>query len=431
MKNIWRLSFFLPVALFAGCEKSELISLEDTKNTEKMISHTVDTIFGRYIIVLDESHNEGLRSVEGIKAYNQQVEFVKEEVTALANKFRLNKSKIRNVYAAALKGFTIELTASEYQKVKDDPYVLSIEPDIEITVPSHKINDPLTSDNTLKSSSSSQAASWGVAKVGGSQSAIGKRVWIIDSGVELNHPDLVVNTQLSKSFLSDDNSPDDKHGHGTHVAGIIAAKNNSIGVIGIAAGATVIAVRVLDENNSGALSEIIQGIDYVAANAAPGESVNHSIGPLTRIISTAWENAINGISDNQINIVLAAGNNHDDTQYYSPMRLQGARLLGYRFVVSAMEINNNFATFSNYGSSISYAAPGVSIYSTDIAANGYYSTKSGTSMAAPFLTGILTNEGNPSRAEYLPDRSNGYVNNDPDGFQDPIAYKTTWNKIIW
>src|SRR5678815_3248042 len=106
----------------------------------------------------------------------------------------------------------------------------------------------------------------------------GKTAWIIDSGIDFDHPDLNVDVKRSKSFLTGNTSADDENGHGTHVAGIIGAKNNNFGVLGVASGANLVSLRVLDKDGNGTLSSIIQALAYVNANGKAGDVVNMSIG---------------------------------------------------------------------------------------------------------------------------------------------------------
>ncbi len=105
-----------------------------------------------------------------------------------------------------------------------------------------------------------------------------KWIWIVDTGIDLTHPDLNVetNTAYAKSFVG--GSANDCNGHGTHCAGIAAAKNNTIGVIGVSAGARVVPVRVLNCQGSGSSSGILSGLNHVAANDEPGDAVNMSLG---------------------------------------------------------------------------------------------------------------------------------------------------------
>jgi subtilisin family serine protease len=228
-----------------------------------------------------------------------------------------------------------------------------------------------------------QVIPWGVARVGGAGNGTGKRVWVLDTGVDLDHPDLNVAETDNISFLTkgkDHASPDDFNGHGTHVAGTIAALNNDKDVIGVAAGATVASVRVLDKRGSGSWSGVIAGIDYVAANGNSGDVANMSLGGPK---NTAVNDAVEAAAEKGIIFSLAAGNESTNAETRSPASANHANI----YTVSAINDSDKFASFSNYGSPVDYAAPGVSVKS--LAIGGGISTKSGTSMAAPHVAGIL------------------------------------------
>jgi subtilisin family serine protease len=161
---------------------------------------------------------------------------------------------------------------------------------------------------------------------------------------------------------------------------------------------------VLDRRGSGSTSGVIAGVDYVAANASSSDVANMSLGGG---ISTSLDEAVLNASAH-LRFVLAAGNESDDADSHSPARVNGPNV----YTISAMDINDNWAYFSNYGPSVDYCAPGYSIQSTY--KNGGYATLSGTSMAAPHVCGLLLLTNNLS--------TDGFVNNDPDGDPDPIAH---------
>ena len=222
---------------------------------------------------------------------------------------------------------------------------------------------------------------WGVTRVGGGTSApaSGRRAWVIDSGVDLDHPDLVVDASRSATFVG--GSPDDENGHGTHVAGTIGARDNEIGMKGVAPGATIVSVRVLNRQGRGTNSGVIAGVEYVANNASAGDVANMSLGGG---VSSALDNAVIVAAAKGIHFTLAAGNEGDHGNNHSPARANGNNI----YTVAAFGSNGAFASFSNYGDPpVDYAAPGVSIKSTY--KNGGYATLSGTSMAAPHVAGIL------------------------------------------
>jgi subtilisin family serine protease len=244
---------------------------------------------------------------------------------------------------------------------------------------------------------------YGITRVGGPVDGTGKTAWVLDTGIDQDHPDLNVDTARSISFA--DNSPDDKNGHGTHVAGTIAAIDNDIDVVGVAAGATVVAVKVLGNSGSGSYSDVIAGVDHVAANAASGDSANMSLGGSP---SQAVDDAVIAAAGKGIRFAIAAGNSGADANNYSPARANHSNI----WTVSAIDSNDNFASFSNWGNPpVDCAAPGVSVLS--LRKGGGTTTYSGTSMAAPHVAGILL-FGSP--------KSDGTANNDPDGNPDPICH---------
>lgn len=255
----------------------------------------------------------------------------------------------------------------------------------------------------------SQSTPWGVARVGGPSdaSASAHKAWIIDSGIDLTHPDLNVDAADGASFLSSDSSLNDAFGHGTHVAGIIAARNNSIGVVGVAAGAQVVPVRVLDASGTGPDSGVIAALDYVYQHASAGDVANLSI--QADVVDTTMDDAVVALGAKGVFVTIAAGNNGAEASGYSPARANGANV----FTLSAFNARDTWASFSNYGPVIDWGEPGVNIPSTY--KNGGYATLSGTSMAAPHLAGILLVTGAA--------RSGGLVKRDPDGNPDQIGVK--------
>jgi subtilisin family serine protease len=198
----------------------------------------------------------------------------------------------------------------------------------------------------------------------------------------------------------------DENGHGTHVAGTIAAINNSIGVVGVAPGAPVVAVRVLNKRGSGSNSGVIAGVDYVSQTAAPGDVANMSLGGG---ISQALDDAVAAAAAKGIRFALAAGNDAANANGSSPARVNGPNI----YTVSAFGQGDVFASFSNFGNPpVDYAEPGVGILSTWLA--GGYNTISGTSMATPHLAGLLL---------VGPIRSGGTVIGDRDGNPDVIGVR--------
>ena len=200
-------------------------------------------------------------------------------------------------------------------------------------------------------------------------------VAIIDTGVDLNHPDLAGKIVAGYDFVNNDSIAQDDQGHGSHVAGIAAAvSNNGTGIAGISWGARIMPVKVLDSSGSGWTSDIAAGITWAADNGA--KVINLSLGGPTG--STTMESAVDYATSQGVLVVAAAGNSGDSSPQFPASY---ANVLA----VAATDSSNTRASFSSYGSFVDIAAPGVSIYST-IFDNGY-SSMSGTSMAAPHVAG--------------------------------------------
>jgi len=308
--------------------------------------------------------------------------------------------QVRHVYKKALRGFSVRASAQGIAKMRENnPAIRYCEQDQIVTTVQGK--KPGGGGGTT--TQPAQTVPWGIARVRGGAAGNFATAWVIDSGVQLNHPDLVVDSGRSRSFVSD-SSPADANGHGTHVAGTIAAIDNSIGVIGVAPGATVVSVRVLDRRGSGSNSGVIAGVDYVAANGRAGDVANMSLGGG---VSTALDTAVINAAATGIRFTLAAGNSATSATTSSPARANGPNV----YTVSSFVQGDSWSSFSNYGNPpVDFAEPGSAIRSTWIGSG--YNTISGTSMAAPHLAGILL-QGDVGNG--------GIVNFDPDGNPDTIG----------
>jgi subtilisin family serine protease len=321
-------------------------------------------------------------------------------------------AEIVNVYSAALSGVTLKMSKSAALKLSKSKDVAYVEQDriIALAPPCGTKNGkpcPDEGGGDTGGGTGTQTTPYGITRVNGGIAYTGSNVaWIIDSGIDIDHEDL--NVDASRGFNAftsgrDAGAPDDNNGHGTHVAGTIAALDNNVGVIGVAAGATVVPVKVLDSRGSGSYSGVIAGVNHVAQYGQTGDVANMSLGGPT---SKALDDAILAASA-KVKFALAAGNESADANNSSPARVNGTNI----YTVSAHDSSDRFASFSNYGNPpVDYAAPGVSINSTW--KNGGYNTISGTSMASPHVAGILL-LGNVS--------SGGTVSGDRDNNPDTIA----------
>lgn len=200
------------------------------------------------------------------------------------------------------------------------------------------------------------------------------KVGIIDTGIELSHLDLAANIKGGYNAINPTKSANDDNGHGTHVAGTVAALNNSIGVVGAGHKIDLYAVKVLNRNGSGFLSDVIEGIDWAVQNRM--NVINMSLGTISNIQSL--HDAVVRAHSAGVVVVAAAGNENG-----GPVNFPGA--YPEAIAVSATDINNNIASFSSVGPEVDLAAPGVNILSTY--RGGRYATVSGTSMASPHVAG--------------------------------------------
>jgi subtilisin len=225
-------------------------------------------------------------------------------------------------------------------------------------------------------------------------------VAVIDTGIDLDHPDLNVVGSTNCASGGPNSKTcgaggDDGNGHGTHVGGTIGALDNGLGVVGVAPGARLWAVKVLGNNGSGYTSWIVAGMDWVTARAATIEVANMSLGGG---ISQAIDDAANRMADAGVALAVSAGNSNANASGFSPARAQKVLTVsaladfnglpgGGAAPTCRTDQDDTLADFSNWGSTIELAAPGVCILSTWL--NGGYNTISGTSMASPHAAGAL------------------------------------------
>lgn len=234
-------------------------------------------------------------------------------------------------------------------------------------------------------------------------------VAIIDTGIDFEHPDLAANivggvncvTQGRKTGCraggQDDNRPE---GHGTHVAGVVAALNNDIDVLGVGANLGLFAVKVLGRDGSGTFADVIAGVDYVTQNADTIQVANMSLGATCSVCVEnspdttikAFQDAIQASVEAGVVYVVAAGNDGANARNSVPAAYGGGGAVSTVITVSALDdrdgtpTGDKFASFSNFGADIDLIGPGVLILSTKL--GGGTSTLSGTSFSSPHVAGV-------------------------------------------
>jgi subtilisin len=344
-----------------------------------------DSISGRYIILYNTDAASGRMDTRQLTNFSKTV----------LQRNRIKEVALRSSFGGNKGGFVADLSTAELARLRSDNNVLMIEPDRVVALGScFTVVAPWL-------------ITWNINRVGYGDGT-GKTAWVIDTGIDFAHPDLTTDAVKSRSFVSGQTSAADENGHGTHVAGIIGAKNNSTGTLGVASGATLVSLRVLDKNGEGALSNIVQALAYVGTNGRAGDVVNMSLGQDG--ISAILDQQVLNTASKGIYISIAAGNDGEPAISFSPSRVNGRNI----YTVSAIDSTGKFASFSNYGNeAVDFAAPGVKILSTFL--NGRYAIMSGTSMAAPHVAGLLLLNGNNIN-------TSGTAINDPDAVPDRIAH---------
>jgi len=227
-----------------------------------------------------------------------------------------------------------------------------------------------------------QQTPWGVARVGGgltTDTGLGIKVAVIDSGLDLTHEDLAANIKGSVDFTGSRKGAKDENGHGSHVGGTIAGVDNDRGVIGVAPGAYLYAVRCLDRRGWGKYGDVASGIEWAADNGM--QIANMSLGGGD---SSAVKAACAYAAGHGVLLIAAAGNEGDGSLTTNELSFPAA----YSTVVSvgAVASGDGLASFSNTNDDVEVSGPGVSVYSTY--KNNSYATLSGTSMASPHAAGV-------------------------------------------
>jgi subtilisin family serine protease len=409
---------------------------------------TPDQVPERYIVVLNEDANPW----------------------SVANEMAQERGlSISHVYGNAINGFSGIVPPGQLEKLSSDPRVAFIEEDLPATIFAKKDcnldpNHPGCKDNDDEPSidppsGPPQETPTGIDRIGGPQilDYSNIHVAVLDTGIAA-HDDLnlVGGVNFAKGKASDFK---DKHSHGTHVAGTIGALDNEIGVVGVAPGVNLWAVKVLGNNGMGFTSDIIAGLDWVAKRNNNGNLnddihvVNMSIGGTatsTNKVSScgndgyndSYHDAICSVKDSGAIIVVAAGNSNNNANNYRPATWQnevitvsaladfdgkagGSGTGSISFSICTENNDDSFACFSNWGSDVDLIAPGVRISSTSLD-NGY-SEKSGTSMASPHVAGAvaayLTTNQNPTNGQIISAITSSYLwdtDDDPENTREPL-----------
>ncbi|MCK4742266.1 MAG: S8 family serine peptidase [Sulfuriflexus sp.] len=358
---------------------------------------------------------------------------------------------VRHVYRYALNGFAARIPAGRLAVLQRDSRVTSVSPDAYVSINKKCATPPCKGGGGGEEpppTVNPQVTPTGVLRINGDLSStlagngsgsVDVDVAVIDSGIS-NHADLNIagGINCSKGRAS---KFADGNGHGTHVSGTVAARDNDLGVVGVAPGARLWAVRVLNNAGSGFTSDVICGIDYVTANADVIEVANMSLGgggSDTGCSGDAYHQAICNSVAAGVTYVVAAGNEADDASNHRPAAFDEVITVsaladfdgergGLGSPTCRADEDDTFANFSNFGADVDIIAPGVCIRSTWN--DGAYNTISGTSMASPHVAGAaaLYKAANPTaspldvKAALMASGSNDWnSDDDPDGMKESL-----------
>ncbi|MEV6956643.1 S8 family peptidase [Streptomyces sp. NPDC051183] len=280
--------------------------------------------------------------------------------------------RLAHVYRSALNGFSVKMTESQARRLAADPRVALVEQDSVVAVTDTQPN-----------------ATWGIDRVDQrnlplsgtytyNTTASNVSVYVIDTGVRASHGEFGGRASIGTDTVGDGQNGNDCNGHGTHVAGTAAGST-----YGVAKGARIVAVRVLNCDGSGSTSGVIAGVDWVTSNAVKPAVANMSLGGSA---STSLDDAVKRSIASGVSYALAAGNGNFLGQPQNACNSSPARV-PEAITVGATDSSDKRASFSNYGTCLDLFAPGVSITSAWKDSDSATKSISGTSMASPHTAG--------------------------------------------
>lgn len=363
--------------------------------------------------VLGSSEAKGIIKNQYIVILNKDVGSSNEFAQGIAKQ---HGGKVLQTYDAVLKGFAIYLPdvagTAFVEAMKKNPKVVSVENDTIMKV------DATTQSNP----------DWGLDRIDQKnlpldsaylylQTGSGTTAYIVDTGILSTHQQFSGRVLSGYTAISDGNGTSDCHGHGTHVAGTVGGST-----YGVAKNVSLVPIRILGCDGSGASSNVIAGLDWILKNGKKPAVVNMSLGGEA---NASLDSAVENLFNNGYVMVVAAGNSNTDACSSSPARVSKA------ITVAATDSTDTRASYSNYGSCVDIFAPGSQINSSWIGSNTATKVLNGTSMATPHVVGVVAEmlQSTPTATpqtistNLLNQASNNVVKN-PSGSPNRLLYKS-------
>ncbi len=363
--------------------------------------------------VLGSSEAKGIIKNQYIIILNKDVDSSKEFAQGIAKQ---HGGKVLQTYDTVLKGFAIYLPnvadPAFVEAMKKNPKVVSVENDTIMKIDATTQSNPDWGLDRIDQRNLPLDSAYSYLQTGS-----GTTAYIVDTGILSTHQQFSGRVLSGYTAISDGNGTSDCHGHGTHVAGTVGGST-----YGVAKNVSLVPIRILGCDGSGASSNVIAELDWILKNGKKPAVVNMSLGGDA---NTSLDSAVENLFNNGYVIVVAAGNSNTDACSTSPARVSKA------ITVAATDSTDARASYSNYGSCVDIFAPGSQINSSWIGSNTATKVLNGTSMATPHVVGVVAEmlQSTPTATpqtisnNLLNQASNNVVKN-PSGSPNRLLYKS-------
>ncbi|AQV16821.1 S8 family peptidase [Acinetobacter pittii] len=363
--------------------------------------------------VLGSSEAKGIIKNQYIVILNKDVGSSNEFAQGIAKQ---HGGKVLQTYDAVVKGFAIYLPdvagTAFVEAMKKNPKVVSVENDTIMKVDATTQSNPDWGLDRIDQKNLPLDSAYSYLQTGS-----GTTAYIVDTGILSTHQQFSGRVLSGYTAISDGNGTSDCHGHGTHVAGTVGGST-----YGVAKKVSLVPIRILGCDGSGASSNVIAGLDWILKNGKKPAVVNMSLGGEA---NASLDSAVENLFNNGYVMVVAAGNSNTDACSSSPARVSKA------ITVAATDSTDTRASYSNYGSCVDIFAPGSQINSSWIGSNTATKVLNGTSMATPHVVGVVAEmlQSTPTATpqtisnNLLNQASNNVVKN-PSGSPNRLLYKS-------